>query len=220
MIQTSLNNVVAIIHVLRILFLVWTIPPVFFILLPIATHSLFFIIDILANGYGIILVLGTIAFTVCGRGIINAYAPSAKQCEDALRKSSISLPILSLIGFRVVLGVLLIPFTVSLGMDEMLKVQLQMPYVTIFIIAAAMMKIVTYGIWSCTLSISSIPRLTVNGISKTPRTTRNPIRDKIGREIELLRNASSHCFALGAYAFMIPLPHTVKAIVPKTKIIP
>mmetsp|Transcript_32316 Transcript_32316/g.47796 ORF Transcript_32316/g.47796 Transcript_32316/m.47796 type:complete len:685 (+) Transcript_32316:1595-3649(+) len=138
MMETSVNNVVAIIYIVRILFLVWILPPVLVIVCPFVVHLIFSIVDLFSNGFGALLILCTITFTLGGKVIISAYSPSARQREDALRKSSVALPVLSFIGSRLLLWFLLIPVSVSLGIDNFLKVRLQLPYMKLLSMSTAM----------------------------------------------------------------------------------
>lgn len=106
---------------------------------PVVLGLYLFIINFITAGFGFILTIVAFTFVLLGRFAIFLFAPDAKQREDALAKSRISLPLASLLLGWILIHYILNPIAAWMGLSDALMFSPNLPYVTALQLSSCML---------------------------------------------------------------------------------
>lgn len=135
----SVSQCVATVITLRRLIVVSSIVPLIVAASPLVVGVFLAIMDFMTAGFGFLLTIVGVVFTILGLWAINLYAPDAKQREEALSKSRISLPLSALLLGMIFISYVLDPVARWMGLSNMLTFSPKLPYLTAFQLSACML---------------------------------------------------------------------------------
>jgi hypothetical protein len=135
----SLSQCVATVVTFRRLLVVCGIVPLVVAASPLFVGVYLVIMDFLTSGFGFLSTVMVVAITILGRCAINIYAPNAKQRDDALSRSRVSLPLAGFVMGRILIFYVLYPVASWFGLDGMLKLSPKLPYMTALRLSACML---------------------------------------------------------------------------------
>jgi len=135
----TLSQCVATVVTFRRLLVVCGILPLAVAALPLVVGVYIKVMDLITSGFGFLCTIMACWFTILGRCAISLYAPSAKNRDDALAKSRVSLPLGGFMVGRILIRYVLDPVATWSGLDDMLMYSPKLAYIPALRLSACML---------------------------------------------------------------------------------